>query len=73
VVLSIVIWFESWNGEGDMCLLCACLAEERRNVGNFTPRLNREQSVTSTVAPAGSGKEIEYFFASDARYVHLSD
>ena len=51
-------------------LLCVYV-EERRNVGieNYgTPRLNREHSVTSTVAPVGAGKEIEYFFASDARF-----
>jgi len=45
--------------------------EERRNVGvgsYGTPRLDREHSVTSTVAPVGAGKEIEYFFASDARF-----
>lgn len=41
--------------------------EQRRTVGSYsTPPLDRKNSVTSTVAPVDSGKEIEYFFASDA-------
>jgi len=64
--------WENWNMHflSGPCF-CVCILEERRNVGigdYCTPRLNREHSVTSTVAPVGSGKEIEYFFASDARF-----
>ena len=45
------------------------MLEQRRNVGNYhSPALVRKHSVTSTVAPVGVGKEIEYFFASDARF-----
>jgi len=48
---------------------CTCVPEDRRNIGNYcSTTLVREHSVTSTVAPVGSGKEIEYFFASDARF-----
>ena len=48
---------------------CMCVLEQRRTVGSYsTPPLDRKNSVTSTVAPVDSGKEIEYFFASDARY-----
>jgi len=53
------------------CVCCIFVLEERRNVGieNYgTSRLARKSSVTSTVAPVGTGKEIEYFFASDARF-----
>lgn len=43
------------------------VSEQRRTVGSYsTPPLDRKNSVTSTVAPVDSGKEIEYFFASDA-------
>lgn len=47
-----------------------CESEQRRTVENYSTPLVREQSVTSTVAPVGAGKEIEYFFASDARFVY---
>jgi len=48
--------------------------EERRTAGNYcSSPLLREHSITSMVTPVGAEKEIEYFFASDARLLHNSD
>jgi len=49
---------------------CVFASEERRTAGNYCASpLFRRHSVTSTVTPVGAGKEIEYFFASDARLI----
>jgi len=56
------------NGEHNLSC-CICASEQRRTVGNYsTTPVARDHSITSTVAPVGAGSEIEYFFASDARF-----
>lgn len=59
-----------WPSNQTLMRVMSSLPDHRGTSGSYyPPALTVPGDDTSTLAPVGSHKEVEYFFASDARWI----